>query len=502
MIFGYITLFVAFFLSAVAAYYSVLGLVAIFSAAAIPVIIMGGALETGKVVAAMWLHRNWHRAPWTYKAYLLPSLLALMLLTSMGTFGYLSKAHSDQSLVSGDVQSKIAIYDEKIRISRENIDANRAALKQLDAAVDQIMGRSTTEQGAERSVQIRRQQAPERQRLIREIEAEQKKISELNEARAPIAAEVRKVEAEVGPIKYIAALLYGDNPENNLLESAVRWVIILIVIVFDPLAIVLILAGTRHLEWERTTRSEINPDYLKTIVESKSESVIESISDIPKPVEPIPETTAVEQPKQVDSIPELIPDPPKPVEQVYLTQPWRDHVPGIRVPHQVYQPQNIELTEGKQLSQEEIGLIRTAIIEKEHNREYEQVSRDHVRIDGQIFHKDVLQHNGYGHILKEVSRNNFAPVTFGRSWPDSPEKGDMHVDIANLPSRLYKFNGDNWIEVNKELSDLYTHNAAYILFLIEKIENRELSLEDLTEAESDMIMEYLKNAKSINNSTG
>jgi len=140
MIFGYITLFVAFFLSAVAAYYSVLGLVAIFSAAAIPVIIMGGALETGKVVAAMWLHRNWHRAPWTYKAYLLPSLLALMLLTSMGTFGYLSKAHSDQSLVSGDVTSKIALYDEKIRISRENIDANRAALKQLDAAVDQIMG--------------------------------------------------------------------------------------------------------------------------------------------------------------------------------------------------------------------------------------------------------------------------------------------------------------------------------------------------------------------------
>ena len=107
MWFGYLTLAVAFFLSVVAAYYSVLGLVAIFSAAVIPVMIMGGALETGKVVAAMWLHRNWDRAPWTYKAYLLPSLLALMLLTSMGTFGYLSKAHSDQSLVSGDVLVKL-----------------------------------------------------------------------------------------------------------------------------------------------------------------------------------------------------------------------------------------------------------------------------------------------------------------------------------------------------------------------------------------------------------
>ncbi|NBW58674.1 hypothetical protein EBR43_13040 [bacterium] len=251
MFFGYFTLAVAFFLSIVAAYYSVLGLVAIFSAATIPVIIMGGALETGKVVAAMWLHRNWQRAPWTYKAYLLPSLLALMLLTSMGTFGYLSKAHSDQSLVSGDVLAKISLYDEKIKIAKDNIDAARRALKQMDEAVDQTMGRSTTESGADRAIQVRRSQARERTRLLAEIETEQRKIAELNEARAPIAAEVRKVEAEVGPIKYIAALIYGDNPESNLLESAVRWVIILIVIVFDPLAIVLILAGSRHIEWER-----------------------------------------------------------------------------------------------------------------------------------------------------------------------------------------------------------------------------------------------------------
>ena len=167
MIFGLSILATALLLSMVAAYYSVAGLVAIFSAATVPVIIMGGSLELGKIVATVWLHNNWRRAGWAFKAYLIPAVAFLMILTSMGIFGYLSKAHSDQSLVSGDATAKIAIYDEKIKIERENIDANRKALKQLDEAVDQVMGRSNDERGAERSVQIRRSQQGERGRLDR-----------------------------------------------------------------------------------------------------------------------------------------------------------------------------------------------------------------------------------------------------------------------------------------------------------------------------------------------
>jgi septal ring factor EnvC (AmiA/AmiB activator) len=121
----------------------------------------------------------------------------------------------------------------------------------MDEAVDQVMARSTTEGGADKAVAIRRSQQKERQRLQAEISDSQKKISALSEERAPIAAENRKVEAEVGPVKYIAALIYGDNPEANVLEKAVRWVIILIVIVFDPLALTLLLAATKSLEWER-----------------------------------------------------------------------------------------------------------------------------------------------------------------------------------------------------------------------------------------------------------
>ena len=238
---AYLALLSGIALSVVAEYYSILGLTAIFAAAVLPVIIMGIALGIGKVSATLWLKQNWNLAPWSIRIYLSAAIVVLMMVTSMGTFGFLSKAHSDQSLVSGDVLAKIAVYDEKIKTSKDNIDANRKALKQMDEAVDQVMGRSQDEKGADKAVTIRKGQAKERVRLQTEIAAEQKAIAGLNEERAPIAAEVRKVEAEVGPIKYIAAFVYG-NTDPSILEKAVTWVIILIIIVFDPLAVILLLS--------------------------------------------------------------------------------------------------------------------------------------------------------------------------------------------------------------------------------------------------------------------
>lgn len=238
-------------ISAVAIYYSVVGLTAIFSAAAIPIMIMGVSLEVGKLVIASWVKAYWTRIPFLMKSYAVVGVTVLMIITSLGIFGFLSKAHSDQTLVSGDVQSKIAVYDEKIKIAKENIEANRRALKQMDEAVDQSMARSNDEKGADKAVAIRRGQQKERQRLQAEIAAEQTKISQLSDERAPIAAEIRKVEAEVGPIKYIAAFVYGDNPDASILERAVTWVIILIVIVFDPLAVVMLLAAQMTWSWQK-----------------------------------------------------------------------------------------------------------------------------------------------------------------------------------------------------------------------------------------------------------
>jgi len=247
----YLLFAVALSLSAVAAYYAVAGLIAIFAAAAIPIAIMGSLLEASKLVVASWLYRSWREIPRFMKAYFTVALIVLMLLTSMGIFGFLSKAHLDQAIPTGDVQAKLSLIDEKIKTEKENINAARTAIAQLDKQVDQTISRTEDARGTERSIAIRRGQQAERNKLLNEIGAAQTKIAKYQEERAPIAAEVRKVEAEVGPIKYIAALIYGDNPDADLLEKAVRWVIIMIVLVFDPLAVLMLVAANWQLKKDK-----------------------------------------------------------------------------------------------------------------------------------------------------------------------------------------------------------------------------------------------------------
>lgn len=277
MILAWLLLLTGLTISAVAIYYSVVGLAAIFSAAVIPIIVMGTTLEVAKLVCASWLKANWEQAPKLMKLYMTTAVIVLMLITSMGIFGFLSKAHSDQSLVSGDVMSKISIYDEKIKVAKDNIDANRKALKQMDEAVDQVMGRSQDEKGADKAVAIRRGQQKERARLQAEIASEQKIISQLSEERAPIAAEVRKVEAEVGPLKYIAAFVYGATDET-ILEKAVTWVIITIIVVFDPLAVIMLLAAQMTFAWKKEKVPAYEPDN-GPLTDSQVEQIREEVKD-------------------------------------------------------------------------------------------------------------------------------------------------------------------------------------------------------------------------------
>ncbi len=239
---AYLALISGLGISFVAVYYSVVGLTAIFAAAAIPIIIMGVALEIGKIIATVWLKQNWSICPRPVKIYLISAIILLMVITSMGIFGFLSKAHSDQNLVGGEVLSQLAIYDEKIKTSKENIESRRRELKQMDEAVDQVMARSQDEKGADKSIALRKSQQRDRTRISAEIETEQKRLSELNNEAAPIRAQVRQVEAEVGPLKYIAAFIYGET-DQTVLEKSVIWVIIMLIMVFDPLAIILLLAS-------------------------------------------------------------------------------------------------------------------------------------------------------------------------------------------------------------------------------------------------------------------
>jgi hypothetical protein len=265
-----LALITALTLSGIAAWYSVVGLTAIFAAAVIPIIIMGGSLEVAKVVTTVWLHRYWDKCRWAMKTYLTGAVIVLAVVTSMGIFGFLSKAHMDQGIPTGDVAAQISLLDEKINIQkelikseRENIESARRALSQLDAQVSARLDRGTSEASAERSVQIRAAQRRDRQAYTKEIDEAQVRIEKSNATiqslsleKAPLASQYRKIEAEVGPIKYIAALIYGDNPDNATLERAVRWVIILLIFVFDPLALMLVIAAISSYKWEFDEKKE------------------------------------------------------------------------------------------------------------------------------------------------------------------------------------------------------------------------------------------------------
>jgi len=501
MIFGFSILFTAILLSAVAAYYSVAGLTAIFSAATIPVIIMGGSLELGKIVATVWLHNNWKRAGILFKVYLVPAVMFLMLLTSMGIFGYLSKAHSDQSLVSGDSIAKVAIYDEKIKISKDNIDANRRALRQMDEAVDQVMGRSSDEKGADKAVAIRRGQQKERGRLLAEIETEQKKITGLNEERAPLAAEFRKVESEVGPIKYIAALVYGDNPDSNILERAVRLVIIMIVLVFDPLALTLILAANKQFQWAREGTGGFihdEPRYERDdspLTEDQIDQLKKSVETFKTepPDDPIPcnkcGTNLVDAPgiglfcpnKECDVIDNVKGEEPVKFAPIEIEYKFVDehHEPDHESDLHVYDDQTDAEKEAKRLWKAEHpdGTI------KEQRRLHE------------IGTIDTLPWQDYINLRADNNGNLLSTgrlLGFGIKFPNYPAKGDSFIRVDQMPSALYKYNGAKWIEVDKGLSDQYAYDTAYIDHLIEKLTTGEYDPELLNDAEREQVAQRLQ----------
>lgn len=309
MVFTILLALTGLILSAVAIYYSVLGLTAIFAAAFWPIVVMGTTLEVAKLVAASWLKARWSQIPGFMKTYMIVSVAVLMLITSMGIFGFLSKAHSDQNLVSGDVVSRISLIDEKIKIERENIANAQAVIKQMDAAVNGVMatgdqevklrdGSTQIKSAAERSLQIRRSQAKDRDKLTKEIDAAQKRIVALQEESAPIRAEMRKVEAEVGPIKYIAAFIYGDNPDTNVLEKAVTWVIVTIIFVFDPLAILLLLGSQMTYQWWKQEREvDHGKEHLEEMADVLNEVFADELENDKKTPEEIMEKPQASEPE-------------------------------------------------------------------------------------------------------------------------------------------------------------------------------------------------------------
>ena len=427
--------------------------------------------------------------------------------------------------------AKVAIYDEKIKTAKDNIDTNRTALKQMDAAVDQVMGRSNDEKGADKAVGIRRSQAKERTRLLAEIEVEQKKVAALSEERAPYAAEFRRIENEVGPIKYIAALVYGDNPDSNILEKAVRLVIILIVAVFDPLALVLILAAQQSIKWARG--EEDTPDEVNKHTETVDDYV--AVEEPHDPVSPVEEHTAVDECAVEDAEPivqKVATESTTTVDPyAYLKQPYvhfKNIEPMVYKREPVIDEEdNIRLlTEEEVMAVEGDGVDEAAFLERfdENLAKGHEVASpiltlgiDEVERPGDYLTPPEPEYTGP---MKEVIEEHIDPNTriktlshtwvpdlsaqaddsisgvpahadFGIQFPTSPKKSDMYLRVDYLPAKLFKYNGTKWIEIDKGTTDSYAFIEEYIKYLIEMINSGQYNIEDLSDTEQEQIREYL-----------
>jgi hypothetical protein len=384
------------------------------------------------------------------------------------------------------------------------------------------LGRSTSETGADKAVAIRRGQQKERTRIAQDIEAEQKKVNQLMENRAPIAAEVRKVEAEVGPIKYIAAFLYGENPDANILEKAVTWVIILIVVVFDPLAVVMLLAAQMTFAWIREERelknlpqyeqddgplSQDQIDQLKEIAQVPEEPVEEPVEETIDPILcykcgtellnaagigpfcpnrdcDVADSTSGNTVTFTEAI-EIV-EPTLYEKYPYLNKPWvsfagqppmvytseSDTIPTVgsteRSNDYVTEPDTVPVTENPtpRLSEAAPGRNRGIM----HSHEVAALPADNA-----------------------VNLGTASSTDFGTEFPANPVKGDIYLRVDYLPNRLFKFNGDKWIEVDREQKDLYAYNEMYIKYLIDQIAAGKYDTDSLNELEREQIAEYLKN---------
>lgn len=215
MIQVFFPLFTALALSAIAAFYSVIGLAQIFPGSFWPIILMGAVLEIAKLVTVSWVYNNWHTTAKVMKYYFSSAVVLLMIITSMGIFGYLSKAHLESNVVLGANTVQLRTIETQEKIARDR----------LEYLLKQASDPEKTN--------------PRVDRDIRNTQAELKKLSQ---EKLPLMAEENKLAAEIGPIKYIAEMFY-DKEDPAFIDKAVRAVIITIIIVFDPLAILLLIAA-------------------------------------------------------------------------------------------------------------------------------------------------------------------------------------------------------------------------------------------------------------------
>jgi hypothetical protein len=283
MLFIALLLFSALAVSTVAGYFSIVGLMAIFPAAAEPILAMGVVLEVAKLVTASWLYRYWNKTALAMKSYFTAAVIILSVITSMGIFGFLSKAHLEHSVSTGDNTLQVARLDRRIENEQRRVTDAQTVLDQLDTTVQTLIDYDRI-RGADGAVATRENQAPEREQLNTAIDDAISAIDLLSEEKLILDTEQLLIEVEVGPLLYVAEMIYG-NTDKETLDKTVRFVIILLILVFDPLAILLVVAANMSMK-ERN--GESITFMTEKDLESESEDFgIENVSENEKTVEDV-----------------------------------------------------------------------------------------------------------------------------------------------------------------------------------------------------------------------
>ena len=663
MFLAYLTMLTALTISGVAIYYSVSGLAAIFAAAVIPIIIMGGVLETAKLVTAVWLHRYWEQAKWWLKGYLSIAVLVLMFITSMGIFGFLSKAHIEQTSMSDEQVAQIETLDgnlarQQARVDRWNeeltrllsgggdfrvdsilsgtqnelndlyarIDADKATERELaqdqivqqNARLEQAEKRKTQDLEAAATQRDQALQAAERyntggiinnqtqlytdaiaeanqtyndrvsaienqelsvassaQREIRTINSNlnnklkeiddrykpqvdrlvtridelradttsktedvdirideletfideaQTAMGVLREEKAVLESQYRMLEAEVGPVKYIAEFIYGEKADNDLLEEAVRWVIIVIIFVFDPLAVLLLIASQYTFEFHRkkfglfnftptpddpkgpdgSEKPETEPNNdLPSAVDDAATAMMES-ADPKQPFNMAIYTKIEEEQEELGRDPELdfsaIQDKIDETRKAF--KDWYAENPEEISAEEKVSDENILVSEPEPEPEPEVdvqefldkGLVPTD------GKTYQKVLGSDYIIDleGKSIHQDALK-TQHPDLFLKVDGGKSVGTSFGTDFPKLATKGDIFVRVDQLPNRVYKFEGHKWMEINKEQSQSYIFDEEYIKYLVSKIETGEYDVDLLSDKEKAEIEDYLMTQQTAQN---
>lgn len=275
----WLTLFTSLTLASTAAYFSIVGLMTIFSGAFIGIAIMATVLEFGKLVSAAWLHYEWDRINNLVRGYFTAAVIVLMLITSMGIFGFLSKAHIDSALVSDSFSLEASIIDTRIAAEQSKLKAAQDRIEGLDYVLE-------TSRPQDRNY-VNGRQTEERNNLAITIDNAVENIVKYNEQKLPIQRLQLEQESELGPVKYIADMIYGSEAKEYY-DNAVRWIILIIIFVFDPLAIMLLIVSTAAFKRERETPAKPlvdNSQIMNMEIKEKDSGLKVEVNDVKETVE-------------------------------------------------------------------------------------------------------------------------------------------------------------------------------------------------------------------------